>query len=337
MKNTFKIIGIAAIFLAFLVPQLSFGQVKITMKGDIIEITAKSPIRYMAYYTKEGFQDKIDFSTYNEQPYSQGIPIGDLRGKHNHITVFAIDENGDVDSKIYSLTGNAYPVKSTLTGKMRKDGVFEINAPDHLMYQANFTKEGYWGINRYSYNDSDLGIAFGGLTSGKYPFITVAAIDREGNVFAKKINLTKKQNATTAEDFYNFKKGLLILNVNQNLPVSHDNYICYTKKFSLDKRGDITATIQVIEDKNYYTIELVTWGNDNLVGKGGLGYMMSIMPYSSDWNMRKNTQAIYATGYGFQKALKDLETKLNGVDGKIVITGKGDPTKGKAVITFERK
>ncbi|MGK0391763.1 MAG: hypothetical protein ACI94Y_004530 [Maribacter sp.] len=189
MKNIFQITGMVAIFLALLIPQSSYGQVTINMNEDLIFIKSNVSLQYVAYYTKEGFQEITDYSDYNEQPSSAAIPIGDLKGKHDHITVFAINENGDVDSRIFSLTNGVMPEKSTITVVMREDGALEINTPDFTIFEALYTKEGYWGIDEYTIDDEEKGRVIGSLDSGKYPFVTVAGIDAKGNVYAEKIIL----------------------------------------------------------------------------------------------------------------------------------------------------
>ncbi|MGK0391372.1 MAG: hypothetical protein ACI94Y_004134 [Maribacter sp.] len=189
MKNVFQIIGIVVILLALLIPQSSYGQVSINMNEDIIFIKSDAKLRYVAYYTKEGFREIKDYSEYSEQPSSAGIPVADLKGKHDYITVFAINENGDVDSGIFSLTNGAMPEKSTITVVMREDGALETDTPDFTIFEALYTKEGYWGIDEYTIDDEEIGTTIGGLDSGKYPFVTVAGIDAKGNVYAKKIML----------------------------------------------------------------------------------------------------------------------------------------------------
>ena len=143
-------------------------------------------------------------------------------------------------------------------------------------------------------------------------------------------------------DLYDYEGGMVVLNINQPVTVGIPDYVCYTKTFQLTTKegnnlGKVTVTIEVSQKENYYMIELVTWGSEGLTGNGGLGNRMGIMPYSDDWNLRKDTQAIYANGMGFQAALKDLEAKFNGTNGKISITGTGEPTKGNAVITIKKR
>lgn len=145
------------------------------------------------------------------------------------------------------------------------------------------------------------------------------------------------------QDVYDYEGARLVLNVDQQLDIGDTEYISYSKTFMLTTKegnsmGEITATIEGSQKENFYEVELVTWGSESLAGEGGgIGYRTGIMPYSDDWTFRKDTQAIYGSGSDFQAALKDVEAKLNGIDGSISITGTGEPTTGDAVIIITKK
>ncbi|MFK7904831.1 MAG: hypothetical protein AB8B69_06885 [Chitinophagales bacterium] len=134
------------------------------------------------------------------------------------------------------------------------------------------------------------------------------------------------------QDIYDRGNALLVLNIDQEVQVGFDGYIGYTKTLPLNNMGKVTATIEFNIEENYYTIELVTWGNDHFARGEGIGARMAIM---TDWDFCKNTQTIFGNGHEFQTAVKDLEAKMNGIDGRLSITGTGDPANGTAVITIK--
>ncbi|MFT5164788.1 MAG: hypothetical protein ACI8P3_000011 [Saprospiraceae bacterium] len=193
MKKTIQITGIVAIFLALLIPQSSYGQVTISMSadGDLVEINSTAELAFVAYYTKEGYRKKIDYLKYSEQPTSDFVSIGDLKGQHDHISIFAINKNGDVAAKIFSLTDGIMPVKSTLVITEGKDDI-HVKAPSLLMYTAVYTKEGFWGIreifieNKRSGNRTQFADS---RDESNSKFISIAGIDADGNVYARKISL----------------------------------------------------------------------------------------------------------------------------------------------------
>ncbi len=134
------------------------------------------------------------------------------------------------------------------------------------------------------------------------------------------------------QDTYDRGNALLVLNIDQEIQVGFDGYIGYTKTFPLNNMGEVTATIEFNTEENYYTIELVTWGDEAFARGEGIGTRMAIM---TDWDFHKNTQTIFGNGHGFQAAIKDLEAKMNGIDGRLSITGTGNPADGTAVITIK--
>lgn len=138
-------------------------------------------------------------------------------------------------------------------------------------------------------------------------------------------------------DVYDYDTGRVVMSLDRKLSNNINGYVTYTKTLPIPRLNiKITATVEVSVKENYYTILLVTPGERSL-DNGGLGSRMGLLPYNDDWNLHKETQAIYANGYGIDAALKDLETKFNGTDGGISFTGTGEPTKGNFVLTIEKR
>ncbi len=151
-------------------------------------------------------------------------------------------------------------------------------------------------------------------------------------------NLNAQEGGTKAEDTYDYDNALVVLHINEVLPVEFEDYVCYTKSFGRNGVDEITISVQVITSNNYHMIELVTWGYDGYADGGGLGMSQNVFAYNAGgWDFQKDTQAIYAMGNNFKEALKDLEMKSNGLNGTLSFTATGDPTKGKAVITIKKK
>ena len=141
-----------------------------------------------------------------------------------------------------------------------------------------------------------------------------------------------------ARDLYNFEDALLVVAVNQPLQNDFDGYVSYSKTLPLDRGGaELSVSVQVITDSDYHMIEFMTSGAPSLDDGGGLGYSMSLWPFSSVWNLQRNTQTIYAQGHGLEAALEDLEIKFNGAEGRVDFSATGDATKGGMVLTMKNK
>lgn len=138
-------------------------------------------------------------------------------------------------------------------------------------------------------------------------------------------------------DVFDYDGARAVFMLDQKLKTDIDGYVAYTKQLHVKSpKINITLSVSVSTTENYYTLELITPGLNHLAG-GGLGNRMGLFAYSDDWNVRKDTQAIYANGVGLKAAIKDLETKFNGVAGRISITGSGDAIKGQAIIAIEQR
>lgn len=190
----FKIFFFSNLFLLLFSLPLWGQQPTIRMAddGNSIYIDSDTGLQYTAYYTKEGYRKMTDY--YDEQipNQSETIRISHVKGRHEHISIFAIDVEGEVSTQIFSLKDGIYPKESSLSITKRPDNAIEIKAPNYLAYDALFTKQGYWGIDKHSKRDESPGTTIGldGVTSS---FITVAAIDLEGNVVAQKISLKEQK------------------------------------------------------------------------------------------------------------------------------------------------
>lgn len=144
--------------------------------------------------------------------------------------------------------------------------------------------------------------------------------------------------STAQRDIYEFEDALLVVAVSQVLPNDFDGYVSYTKTLPLDRgAAELSVTVQVITDSNYHMIEFMTSGDPSLDQDGGLGYAMALWPYSSVWNLQKNTQTIYAEGDGLEAVLKDLEIKFNGAQGRVGFSASGDAAKGSLVLKMQNK
>ena len=142
----------------------------------------------------------------------------------------------------------------------------------------------------------------------------------------------------TQRDIYDFDNALLVVALNQVLPNDFDGYVSYTKTVPLHRGGaELTVSVQVITDNDYHMIEFMTSGEPSLDSDGGLGYSMGLWPYSSVWNLQRNTQTIYAAGEGLERALEDLEIKFNGAQGRVDFSATGDAADGSLVLTMQNK
>ncbi len=137
-------------------------------------------------------------------------------------------------------------------------------------------------------------------------------------------------------DVYDYDAARVVVKLDQEVEDEFDDYVTYAKTLDLDRfGGQLDVAVQVIkkeDTEDYYTIAWITRAVD--LGGQGLGNIGGLLPYSSDWDLRKETQAIYASGYGLEGALDDLEKKFNGASGQCSFSGAGDATKGELVITM---
>lgn len=141
-----------------------------------------------------------------------------------------------------------------------------------------------------------------------------------------------------ARDFYSFEDGRLSVKLDQKLENETAGYVTYTKTLPLGRGGvDLTVTVTVITESNYHMIEFFTPGLESLSSCGGLGCQMPLWPYSSVWNIQKNSQAIYARGNGLEAVIRDLETKFNGAQGGVAFNGSGNAAKGELVIAMQNR
>lgn len=142
---------------------------------------------------------------------------------------------------------------------------------------------------------------------------------------------------STVKDSYSYDKGVIVISLDKPIKAFDDDHVAFQEKLLLkDVRTTIQLTLSVSVKNNYYSFELVTPGSKGF-DEGGTGSRMGIFGYSDVWNLHRSTQTIYADGVGMQAALKDLQTKLNGSQGRLTVTANGDAKKGQSVITIKRK
>jgi len=142
-----------------------------------------------------------------------------------------------------------------------------------------------------------------------------------------------------AADMYDYEGGRVVVRLTQKLDNKLEDHITYTKTVPLIRgrfKNSVTVSVEVNTKENYYTIQMVTEGLKEFEN-GGLGYRAGIFAFCDDWNIRKDSQVIYASGAGLKAALKDLETKFNGARGKVSFAATGDVEKGELVITISNK
>lgn len=165
----------------------------------------------------------------------------------------------------------------------------------------------------------------GGLDSGGFPaFIwpVRSAIANPGNEKGR------------SKDEFVYEPGKMVFTLNEPL-LKPNGDPTFSKSLAVDKSNTmVTLTLRVNQRENYYSFELHTPAIESL-DDGQIGNRSPIFGYCDDWNFHRNEQTIYASAVGLEDAIKDLQAKLNGIDGRIGVTATGSISDGPVIVTFK--
>ena len=212
-------------------------------------------------------------------------------------------------------------------GRRQMEPLFSIGwSPEHR-------RKGYLGMAdpQDQWNgDYNLNMwSDGGLDSGGFP----AYIWPVRSPKVKVVGNAPKANGGGVKDLFVYDPGKVVFAVDQQV-VDIAECVTFTKSIPCNQgRLKLELSLRVYKSNNYHVFELTTPGIEGLGGKG-IGNSMSLFAYTDDWQFQSKPQTIYATGTGLAEAVKDLQAKLNGSNGRVAVSGSGDAMKGQAVITM---
>ncbi len=138
-------------------------------------------------------------------------------------------------------------------------------------------------------------------------------------------------------DSYDVNAGRIVLALSRVMAEERAGVHSFFKQIELgDPRLVLSLSISVHDDDNSYELQLTTPGLKSL-NRGGASNRVEIFNNCTDWSIHYPEQVIFAQGHDLQSALQDLQTKMNGSQGIISVSGTGDALQRQAVVVIQSR